>query len=244
MMKIIPVSEGTFTIDKTKLFVPFDEDEHKLHERPSGSLLVEIQPFLVITSKDVIMLDTGLGFEQDGELQIYSNLRQNKIKPKDVTKVLMSHLHKDHAGGVTYGDKHQNISFPNATYYIQQKELDYAMEKGFPSYIPEELEALKAAPNVHLLQDDKGTIDDYIEYEVTGGHSPFHQSFWIREDNQTIFFGGDNAPQLHQMKIRYKTKYDHDPEKAMELRNIWWELGQQEKWKFLFYHDVKTPTYG
>ena len=39
-MKIIPLSEGTFTIDKTKRFVPFDDSEHQLHERPAGSLLV------------------------------------------------------------------------------------------------------------------------------------------------------------------------------------------------------------
>jgi len=50
-MKIIPLSEGTFTIDKTKLFVPFDEDVHDLQERPVGSLLVEIQPLLSLPPK-------------------------------------------------------------------------------------------------------------------------------------------------------------------------------------------------
>ena len=61
-MKIIPLSEGTFTIDKTKLFVPFDDEIHDLQQRPVGSLLVEIQPFIIITSKDILLLDTGLGF--------------------------------------------------------------------------------------------------------------------------------------------------------------------------------------
>ena len=59
-MKIIPLSEGSFTIDKTKLFVPFDEDVHELQDRPVGSLLVEIQPFIVITSKDVLFLIQAL----------------------------------------------------------------------------------------------------------------------------------------------------------------------------------------
>ena len=63
-MKIIPLSEGTFTIDKTKLFVPFDEDVHDLQQRPVGSLLVEIQPFVIITSKDILLLDTGLGLRK------------------------------------------------------------------------------------------------------------------------------------------------------------------------------------
>ncbi|HEY0751991.1 MAG TPA: MBL fold metallo-hydrolase [Chitinophagaceae bacterium] len=242
-MKVIPISEGTFTIDKTKLFVPFDDDVHELNERPRGSLLVEVQPFLVITDKDVLLLDTGLGFEKDGELQIYTNLRHAGIEPGDVTKVLMTHLHKDHAGGVTYGERHENISFPNATYYIQKLELDFAMTTGMPSFIPDELQALQSAANVHLLNEVNGTIDGYIDYELTGGHSPYHQSFWIREGNEVVFFGGDNAPQLQQMKIRYKTKYDHDPEKAMQLREKWWEQGNNEHWTFLFYHDVKSPTY-
>jgi hypothetical protein len=45
------------------------------------------------------------------------------------------------------------------------------------------------------------------------------------------------------MKIRYKTKYDFNPYRAMELRQQWWEQGNKEKWKFLFYHDIKTPIH-
>ncbi|MBL7748628.1 MAG: MBL fold metallo-hydrolase, partial [Chitinophagaceae bacterium] len=99
-MRIIPLSEGTFTIDKTKLFVPFDDDNHDLKDRPAGSLLVEIQPFVVITSRDILLLDTGLGFEKNGVLQLHQNLAEAGINPSEITKVLMTHLHKDHAGAV------------------------------------------------------------------------------------------------------------------------------------------------
>src|SRR3954465_8838068 len=100
-MKVIPLSEGSFTIDKTKLFVPFDENSDELQERPKGSLLVEVQPFVVITSEDVLLLDTGLGFEKNGILQLHQNLMNAAINPSEITKVLLSHLHKDHAGGAT-----------------------------------------------------------------------------------------------------------------------------------------------
>src|ERR1700754_1550603 len=140
-MKVIPLSEGTFTIDKTKLFVPFDTDKDDLQQRPTGSLLVEIQPFVVITSEDVLLLDAGLGFTNpDGVLQIHQNLIDNGINPGEVTKVLMSHLHKDHAGGIATGEgSERTLSFPQAKYYIQKQEMAYVFEKGFPSYIPEEL---------------------------------------------------------------------------------------------------------
>jgi hypothetical protein len=140
------------------------------------------------------------------------------------------------------GTEHTQISFPNALFYLQEKELNFAFEKGFPSFIPEELEILKTSKQVVLLKEDEGAIDNYIQYKITGAHSPYHQVFWIRENDKTIFFGGDDAPQLQQMKHRFVAKYDHDGKKAMELRRSWWERGQQENWTFLFYHDVKNPV--
>lgn len=248
-MKIVPLSEGSFTIDKTKLFIPFDEEKDTLNERAVGSLLVEIQPFLVITSKDVLLLDTGLGFNNTmGRLQLHENIRAAGYQPEQVTKVLLTHLHKDHAGGLAnpsaarFG-RSDVMNFPAAKYYLQKRELDFAWAKGAPSFIPDEIEPLLHSDLVHFMHDDKGTIDDYISYEHTGAHSPHHQVFWIREGSEIVFFGGDVAPQLQQMKMRYKTKYDFEPDKAMALRHQWWERGTSEGWTFLFYHDIKTPMH-
>lgn len=247
-MKIFPLSEGSFTIDKTKLFVPFDEANDDLQQRPTGSLLVEIQPFLGVTSKDVLLLDAGLGYEKDGELQVYQNIRRAGYQPEDVTKVLMSHLHKDHAGGMArpstkrFGDT-DLLNFPKATYYIRKAELDFAWQTGMPSFATDEIEPLLRAPQVELLHDDEGSIDGYIRYKHTGAHSPQHQVFWIEDEGDTVFFGGDDAPQLQQMKIRYKTRYDHDPEKAQQLRQQWWQEGNDAGWTFLFYHDIKHPIF-
>ncbi|HEX8357112.1 MAG TPA: MBL fold metallo-hydrolase, partial [Segetibacter sp.] len=210
-MKIIPLSEGTFTIDQSKVFVPFNRQEDELQARSKGSLLVEVQPFAVITSKDTLLLDTGLGFSTNGELQIYQNLQKNGIDPLKVTKVLLTHLHKDHAGGISIIDKlgHHSLAFPNATYYLPKEELDYGYEKGFPSYFTEEFEILTNNPKAVLLEAE-GLIDGYIRYQLVGGHSPYHHAFWIEEDNEIIFFGGDVAPQLSQMKSKLAAKYDFD----------------------------------
>lgn len=245
-MKIIPLSEGAFTIDKTKLFVPFDTEKDDLQQRPVGSLLVEVQPFAIVTTEDILVLDTGLGFGIDGELQIHRNLRAAGIDPAKVTKVLMSHLHKDHAGGMSREAQGRpgirELSFPQATYYVQRKELEYAYEKGPTSYITGELDILKDHPNVVFL-DGNGVLDGYIKYEVTGAHCPYHQAFWIVDGGEKAFFGGDVAPQLQQMKSRFVAKYDYDGRRAMELRQQWWETGREEGWRFMFYHDVKTPMY-
>lgn len=243
-MKIIPLSEGTFTIDKTKIFVSFELDKDELQQRPIGSLLVEVQPFVVITKNDVILIDTGLGFSNNGMLQLHQNLINNGIQPTAVTKVLMSHLHKDHAGGVSKRDHIGNytLSCPNAIYYVQEQEFVYAMETGYPSYMTDEFAVLENHSNVVWLNGN-GLIDNYIRYEITSAHSKFHQVFWIEEDDETVFFGGDDAPQLQQMKSKFVAKYDYDGKKCMELRQQWWQDGNHEHWQFLFYHDIKTPVF-
>ena len=243
-MKIVPLMEGAFSIDQSKRFVPFNLGQDNLQERPVGSLLVEIQPFVVVTEDDVLLLDTGLGYRTaDGILQIHRNLADAGISPLDVTKVLMSHLHKDHAGGIASKDPATGaymLNFPSAKYYVQGRELAYALDKGAPSYIPEEVHPLEGTDRVVLLDADNGNIGPGIRYQVTGGHSPYHQVFWIEEGGETIFFGGDDAPQLSQMKNRFIAKYDYDGKKCMELRKQWWQEGAEQHWTFLFYHDVKS----
>ncbi|HEY0679164.1 MAG TPA: MBL fold metallo-hydrolase [Chitinophagaceae bacterium] len=240
-MKIIPLSEGSFTIDKTKLFVPFDEENDELKSRPPGSLLVEVQPFIIVTSEDVLLLDTGLGFENGGVMQLHRNMMDAGINPGEVTKVLLSHLHKDHAGGVSTAGN-SALSFPKAQYFVQKKELEFAFEKGFPSYITEELEPLRGSEQLVLL-DGNGVMDGYIKYEITGAHSPFHQVFTIVDGGETLFFGADDAPQLYQMRHKFAAKYDYNGKLAMELRQKWWEEGEREGWTFLFYHDIKKPVF-
>jgi glyoxylase-like metal-dependent hydrolase (beta-lactamase superfamily II) len=243
-MNIIPLSEGSFTIDTSKIFVPFDETKDDLQQRNKGSLLVEVQPFVIITSNDIILIDTGLGFSIEGELQIYRNLKANNIDPSSITKVLVSHLHKDHSGGINTVDRlgHSRLTFPLANYYVQHHELDYALDTGFPSYMIDELRELINNPKVVLLNGN-GVIDGCIKYQVTSAHSKYHQVFWIEEKGEIIFFGGDDAPQHQQMKNKFIAKYDYDGKKCMELRQQWWKQGQEEAWKFLFYHDIKTPVW-
>ncbi|MEO5888780.1 MAG: MBL fold metallo-hydrolase [Ferruginibacter sp.] len=245
-MKIIPLSEGAFTVDKTKQFIPFDKVADDLQQRATGSLLVEIQPFCIETANDVIIIDTGLGFNTaNGTLQIHQNLLDNGINPMEVSKVLMSHLHKDHSGGIGKEDKvlrQHFLNFPNATYYVNKDELAFALEKGAPSYSTGDFDILANSDKVKFVEGN-GFIDTYIRYELTGAHSPFHQVFWIEEEGQKVFFGGDVAPQLQQMKNRFIAKYDYDGKKCMELRQQWWQQGQQENWTFLFYHDIKTPVF-
>ena len=245
MAEIYPLSEGVFTVGHDKQFVPFHLETDQLSDRPTGSLLVEVQPFLVITEKDVIVFDTGLGFNNsDGILQIHDNLRKHGYEPAAVTKVLLSHLHKDHAGCLVFRDAGGLIrtTFPNADYYIYRPEADFALKTGYPSYHIEDIEPLLATAQVKWLDGEQGVIDGYIHFTHTGGHCPQHIVYFLDDGKDKIFFGGDEAPQLKQMKIKYVARYDFDGKKAMEVRAKYAEQGKREGWKFLFYHDVKSAV--
>lgn len=245
MAKVFPLSEGVFTIGHDKEFVPFNIDADILTDRPIGSLLVEIQPFLVVTDKDVILLDTGLGYNTSAGIpQIHENIAAHGFGAGEVTKVLLTHLHKDHAGGILrkHHDGKTSAMFPNAQYYIYGPEAAYALEKGAPSYQNELYADWLSSDQIHWLAGEEGSIEDYIFFKHSGAHSLQHIVFWIKDAEDIIFYGGDEAPQYKQMIMKYVAKYDTDGKKAMELRAQYADQGKSEHWQFLFYHDVKMPT--
>ncbi len=191
-MRIYPLSEGSFSIDETKVFKPFDSSSPHYPDRPKGSILVEVQPFVIITDNDIILLDTGLGYlNKLGVLQIHENLMALGIDPSKVTKVFLSHLHKDHAGGISYLHpihQEQFISFPYAKYYVQKREFEEVMLNSKNPTLLAQVGILESFSGTVWLTEDKGSIDHLIHYEITGGHCKFHQAAWIKENEEIIFF--------------------------------------------------------
>ena len=236
-MSVIALTLGNYTVNKSKKFSLIDSSVAE----PGAK--VAIQPFLVTTEKDLILLDAGINLNQGEVPPICQHLKDENIEPDQVTKVLVSHLHKDHIDGLGYFLDGKFIgSFPNATIYLQRRELEFALtQTGNPSYRIEMLQQLAELLNVVLLDDDQGNIADEITYHVSGGHTPFHQIFWVKEKGETIFYGADNLPQQNYLKYPLAFKNDFDGRKALEERTKWEEEGKQQKWKVLLYHDLENP---
>jgi glyoxylase-like metal-dependent hydrolase (beta-lactamase superfamily II) len=240
---IVPLSEGVFTIGRDKVFHPFDPLKDVLNDRATGSLLVEVQPFAIRYGHEVVLIDTGLGFNlPDGSFQLHSTLLENGIHPNEITHVLLSHLHKDHAGGmgILGADGQRRAAFPNATYYVSKKEFDFAIEKGSPSYIPSDFMWLANYSDVVWL-NETGVVDEWISYETLGGHCPYHLGFTFHHPDGVFYFGGDVTPQYRQLKTKYVAKYDYDGQHSMQQRQRLFQLGTEAHWTFLFYHDVQQP---
>ena len=235
-MKATALYEGSYSVDVSKKFLPFDPAVHHSKDRPA-SLFIYVQPFLIETKKQLIVVDTGLGYKDArGNLIIHENIREAGYKPDDVNLVLMSHLHFDHAGGMIYEDGGKmHLSFPNAEYVIQRGEWETAYSKPSKSYKTEIFDVLQRSGSVHFVEGT-GVLNDEISYEITGGHSEFHQVFLIKEEDQILFFGGDVLPEPEQLLRKFMAKYDFDGRRSMELRKEYGIRAASENWTCLFYH--------
>ena len=236
-MQILPLNEGIFTVTKTKEFTPIQRNE--VETIGPEFLKMAICPFLIILPDDIILLDAGLDLAKEGKPETIRLMEEAGYAADQVTKVLLSHLHKDHIEGLgRFTDNGFIANFPNAQIYFQKRELEYALQQTESySFNLDYVKILQQLPNIVLMNDDHGAIGNYITYEVTGGHSPFHQVFWIRKSGTTAFYGADNLPQKSYLKFHIAYKSDHDGKKAMELRQVWEKQAKEENWKVLFYHD-------
>ncbi len=236
-MQVFVLKEGDFSVSKNKEFYGIDDFP--------GGLRMAVQSFLVVTEEDVILLDSGFGLtSEDGKPMILNLLESHSFSADKVTKVLLSHFHKDHVNGLGRFENGEFIgNFPNAKIYFQQRELDWAFtQNGNPSFDFEILDAISSLPNLIDLDSDEGQITDEISYAVSGGHTPFHQEFWIRESEETIFYPADNLPQKSYIDFHIAYKSDFDGKKAAELRQIWKKQAEDEHWKILLFHDMKVPV--
>jgi len=242
-MQIFPLGEGSYSVDASKKFVPFDPQTDNPKDRPA-SLFIHVNPFLVKTDTDLILLDTGLGYKDTrDELYLHQHIRNAGFDPEDVTLVLMSHLHYDHSGGLVVERNGQLVpAFPNATHVIQKQEWDFAITGKSSSYHKEIFEALKTAQHLHFVEGS-GELKPGIKYELSGGHCPYHQVFWIEGDDKKCFFGGDELPEPEQLIRKFIAKYDYDGRKAMMLREEYGKKAAAEGWICLFYH-AKLTTAG
>jgi glyoxylase-like metal-dependent hydrolase (beta-lactamase superfamily II) len=240
-MQVYTLNEGSYSVDITKKFIPFDPQIHQAKDRPA-SLFIHVQPFLVQLKNSLLLIDTGLGYSDDsGSLHLHNNIKKAGFDPNDIDFVLMSHLHFDHSGGMVHHlNGKMEVSFPEATYVIQRGEWESAFTSTSSSYHTDIFEFLQRNAQLKFVEGS-GKLTKEISFELTGAHCLFHQVFLIEEDGQKVFFGGDVLPEPEELIRKFIAKYDLDGRKAMELRDEFGKKAAAEHWNCLFYHS-KSKT--
>jgi len=205
-----------------------------------------------------ILIDTGAGNKEDAKFyDIYGvenagtpgptcledGLRAIGVKPEDVTLVINSHLHFDHAGGNTTRDADGSIrpTFPNARYVVQEGEYRYAThtnERTAGSYFNHNFVPLHDAGQFDLVTGEK-EIAVGIRVIPTPGHTPHHQSILIESGGERALFIADLAPTTAHLPLAWIMGYDVEPLVTLETKRRVLTQAAAENWLLVFEHDAK-----
>ena len=153
MIEVFVLGEGSYSVDGTKKFIPFDPQVDNPKDRPA-SLFIHVNPFLVKMGTELILFDAGLGYKDTrDELLLHQHIRNAGFEPDDVTLVLMSHLHYDHSGGLVV-EQHGRFepSFPNAEHVVQKGEWEFAITGRSSSYHQDIFEVLERSAKFTLVE--------------------------------------------------------------------------------------------
>ena len=162
-----------------------------------------------------------------------------------ITDVILTHLHFDHCGGVSYRDESEalHLSFPDATHHLQEFHWEYSRNpviRERASFFPANLEPLKNA-ELNLLKDGDEVLPGVKVYEF-GGHTNSMQGVVVSDGKTTLAFPADLIPTAHHIHIPYVMGYDLWAERSCEEKEMFLEKAVSEDWVVVFEHDVDTAA--
>ena len=241
-LQIHALPEGRFTVGLDKRFVPHTEGDPSR----AGTLFISVTPFLVRTPSETLLLDAGLGewAAGRGTEVLLGGLAARGVAPEAVDRVVLSHLHFDHAGGAVASVHGEwRPTFQNAEYAVQQAELTAA------GYAGESLRArdlvadtLDRAGQLVLLDGDGPVPGSRAEVAVTGGHTGAHQLVRLPSGGLTAVYGGDVMGTPGQVARRFVAKYDADGEASARWRDVLAREAAEGGHLLLFYHSTGAPA--
>ncbi len=201
-----------------------------------------------------IIIETGMGTKYDEKFRKIYNIRQNNLtellkmhslSEEMITDVIVSHLHFDHAGGLTKreGEKVAPV-YPNARIYVQKAQLENAMNpsvKDRGSYIREDFEFLAGYRNSVILDGEYELLSG-VRIKPVFGHTPGMQTVYIDTGEHNFIFTADLIPTARHIKIPYIMAYDLNPLKAIEEKRNLLDYAAENDSVMLFPHDIFTAA--
>ena len=211
---------------------------------------------LLDNGKDVVLIENGIGNKNNDKfIQMFSivqsnfplkdELNKNGYKLTDITHVILTHLHFDHAGGATYFNGEENVpTFPNATYIISNSNWEAAINpnpKDRASYLNENFIPIQKFNQLKLVEDDCDIMDSISGLSFYG-HTTGQQLIKIKVGNDSLVFCSDLIPLKSHLKLPWIMGYDLNAMKTLEEKTLFLSQASKENWLLFFYHDPKTAA--
>jgi len=257
-LRIDVVSDGTFLLDGGAMFgtVPKTIWSRLMEADAQNRVRLAMNSLLIRGPEFTVLADTGMGdkwpekmrviYGLEGPPQLLNELRVKGVSPEEITHVVPSHLHLDHAGWNTRRNDEGELvpTFPNARYVFRRTEWEDALSGHAlkrHSYVEDDLRPLERARVVDLFDED-GEILPGIRAAGTGGHTDGHQMLVIEGGGKTLVFLADLFPTSAHLKPHYHMGFDLDPVTIADQRLHWLPWLEESGAICVFPHDAKTPV--
>jgi len=249
---------GDFLLDGGAMFgvVPKMLWEKKIPADDNNLIPMKARSLLIRGNERNILVDAGPGRKLSGKMKkIYGiddhstdandSLSKHGLTCDDITDVIITHLHFDHAGGSTIiREKKPVPAFPNAKYYIQKAQFEAAINPGpgeASSFTRDDFVPLDESGVLKVL-DGPCELFSGIELIVTNGHTKGQQHPLIKGKEASLFFCADLIPTSAHIPVSWHMAYDNYPLTIMKEKEEYLSRAFKENWILFFEHDPVCAT--
>lgn len=205
-----------------------------------------------------IVCETGIGTKLDERRMRLSAVREPEglltalgrlgVRPREVDVVITSHLHWDHAGGLTRRGREGTfeLTFPRAKHFIQKAEWDYALSpdaRSRPAFDGDDFVPVADAGLVEFLEGDAEVLPGVL-LRATGGHTPGHQVAIFRPGDGEVALAvtGDLVPMAPHLKVNWNISADLDVPRVMNEKARLFEEASLHRWLLVLSHEAQAPA--
>jgi glyoxylase-like metal-dependent hydrolase (beta-lactamase superfamily II) len=252
--------EGTMRVDGGVTFgtLPKTVWEKFAHPDENNRISLGLNQLLIRGEKLNILVDTGMGSKlRPRKKQVMGITQNSSIEERlknfnlglaDITHVVFTHLHYDHAGGATVIDEKNDevfSIFPDAVFVIQKNEWQAASNPDDISrlcYYLHDFIPLCQTGRLQLINGDL-ELADGIFLEVTGGHTAAHQLVRIEDEKHQVIFPGDICPTRWHLNPESRESFDLFPYETMQSRRRLVSEACKNNSLIAFSHGIKPAFY-
>ena len=210
---------------------------------------------LLDNGQDIVLIESGIGNKFNDKFSKMFNISQSKnplsdtlskngYSNKDITHMILTHLHFDHAGGATEVDSNRSCipAFPNAKYYISKENWNSGISpspRDRASYLKENYTPVDDAGLFEFVSNNTAILPGISTYMVNG-HTKGQQLIKIESNGDTLVFCSDLIPLESHLKLPWIMGYDLNAQLTLSEKTDFLKLASENDWWLFFYHDPQT----